>query len=119
MRALQKSAGLSLSTVTLHEWERIKELFEVVLGLAPDRRAAFLDENCPGDATVRADVEKLLAEYEKVEPLVENTVTLSMRPAALDKAGRVTFTGRCCPIGSASCACWGRAAWAKCTRRKI
>jgi WD40 repeat protein/predicted Ser/Thr protein kinase len=40
--------------------QRVEELFDQALDLDPARRAAFLDEQCQGDAELRAAVEKLL-----------------------------------------------------------
>jgi serine/threonine protein kinase len=40
--------------------QRIEELFDQAIDLDPARRAAFLDEQCKGDADLRAAVEKLL-----------------------------------------------------------
>ncbi len=48
-------------------WERIGELFEAALGLAPEERAAFLDEACSGQDALRARVEELLANHEQAE----------------------------------------------------
>src|SRR5689334_18765808 len=93
MRASQKPAGLALSTVTLDEWERIRELFEVVLAITPDRRSEYLDENCAGEPEVRAKLESLLGEYRKVEPLVESTISCSRPADQFVPAGRVTFGG--------------------------
>ncbi len=56
-------------------WQRIDELVQVAVELAPDERAAFLDETCAGDAELRAHVERLLS-YD------ERTFTLIERPAA-------------------------------------
>ncbi|MCA8957795.1 MAG: serine/threonine protein kinase, partial [Planctomycetes bacterium] len=41
-------------------WERIRELVEAALDLAPGDRPAFLDASCGGDAALRAEVEDLL-----------------------------------------------------------
>src|SRR5262245_62183257 len=40
--------------------QRVEELFDQALDLDPARRAAFLDEQCQGDADLRAAVERLL-----------------------------------------------------------
>jgi WD40 repeat protein len=40
--------------------QRVEELFDQAIDLDPARRAAFLDEQCAGDAGLRAAVEKLL-----------------------------------------------------------
>src|SRR5262245_41518394 len=39
---------------------RVEELFDQAIDLGPARRAAFLDEQCQGDADLRAAVEELL-----------------------------------------------------------
>src|SRR5262245_26693610 len=40
--------------------QRVEELFDQAIDLDPARRAAFLDEQCQGDADLRAAVEELL-----------------------------------------------------------
>jgi WD40 repeat protein/predicted Ser/Thr protein kinase len=40
--------------------QRVEELFDQAIDLDPARRAAFLDEQCQGDAELRAAVEELL-----------------------------------------------------------
>jgi WD40 repeat protein/predicted Ser/Thr protein kinase len=40
--------------------QRVEELFDQAIDLGPARRAAFLDEQCQGDADLRAAVDKLL-----------------------------------------------------------
>lgn len=44
-------------------WRQIKDILAAVLELEPDRRAAYLDEACAGDAALRAEVEEYL-QYE-------------------------------------------------------
>src|SRR4051794_631620 len=41
-------------------FERVEELFHAAVTLAPERRAAYLDAACAGDAGLRAAVEELL-----------------------------------------------------------
>ncbi|MGD0670033.1 MAG: protein kinase [Bryobacteraceae bacterium] len=48
--------------MTPQRWSRIKELFGVALEKPEQERPAFLDSACGGDAELRADVERLLAE---------------------------------------------------------
>jgi serine/threonine-protein kinase len=43
------------------ERDRVEELFTEAAELPPERRAAFLDATCGDDATLRAEVEELLA----------------------------------------------------------
>ena len=47
---------------------RVEELFDLAIDLDPARRAAFLDEQCAGDAGLRAAVEKLLQAAQAGEP---------------------------------------------------
>jgi serine/threonine protein kinase len=42
-------------------WKEIERLFNAALELEPARRAAFLNEACAGDDSLRAEVESLLA----------------------------------------------------------
>jgi eukaryotic-like serine/threonine-protein kinase len=42
-------------------WQRIDELFQAALECEPERRAAFLEESCNGDESLREEVESLLA----------------------------------------------------------
>ena len=41
-------------------WAAIERLLDQALDIAPEKRAAFLDEACAGDAALRAEVERLL-----------------------------------------------------------
>lgn len=42
-------------------WRRIEDIFHQAVDLAPGARSAFLDEVCAGDASLRKEVESLLA----------------------------------------------------------
>ena len=42
-------------------WQRLESLFDRARALSPDERSRFLDDACGGDASLRADVERLLA----------------------------------------------------------
>lgn len=55
-------------------WRQIEELLDAALDLPPDARTAFLD-SAAADTGVRADVLRLLAAHERVEPFLQ-------RPAA-------------------------------------
>ena len=52
--------------MTIESWERVKELLHRAMQLAPEQRAGFLDEACPSDAALRAEVESLLLAGEDV-----------------------------------------------------
>jgi hypothetical protein len=48
--------------MTPQRWSRMKEVFGAALEKPDDERSAFLDSACNGDADLRAEVERLLAE---------------------------------------------------------
>jgi serine/threonine protein kinase len=53
-------------------WEKIKELFGTALEKEPGQRGAFLRDACGHDEALRAEVESLLAEYDKADGLSEH-----------------------------------------------
>jgi serine/threonine-protein kinase len=82
---------------------RADALFEAVLELVPERRAAFLDQACAGDPELRATVDRLLAADERtavVEPggalrgalAAELDAELVSAPGRVDRIG--TLVGR-------------------------
>ena len=42
-------------------WQKVEELFNAALEVAPAQRRALLDSRCAGDSELRAEVERLLA----------------------------------------------------------
>jgi eukaryotic-like serine/threonine-protein kinase len=54
------------------DWKRIEELFEAALPYAPERRAEFLEEACPGDPDLRREVLSLLSSADRTEGFVED-----------------------------------------------
>jgi serine/threonine protein kinase/tetratricopeptide (TPR) repeat protein len=52
-------------------WERIKEIFELVLDTPPERRMAALDNLCSDDVSVRSEVEWLLRQHEQAGTFLE------------------------------------------------
>jgi serine/threonine protein kinase len=42
------------------QWRKIEALFEAAMGMEPAQRAAFLEEKCAGDESLRKEVESLL-----------------------------------------------------------
>ena len=51
--------------MTPQQYERLTELFHAALEIAPDQRAAFLDQVADGDADLRRELESLLAAHEQ------------------------------------------------------
>jgi hypothetical protein len=52
-------------------WKEVERLYNAAMECEPDRRAAFLDENCAGDKALRAEVESLLAHGERAGSFIE------------------------------------------------
>ncbi len=47
-------------------WKKIDDVFHAVLEREPERRGAFIDEVCAGDATLRKEVESLIASHDEL-----------------------------------------------------
>lgn len=65
-------------------WRRIEEIFHAASELPPSSRAALLDRECAGDATLRSTIERMLEQSSgrilDAEAWPDATVTI--RPAA-------------------------------------
>src|SRR5262245_61684510 len=51
-------------------WQQVEQLYHAALERAPNERAAFLDEACNGDSTLRQEVESLLAYDEPAQHFI-------------------------------------------------
>lgn len=77
------------------QWQKIKNLFDAALEIAPDRREKFLDNVCGADAELRDEIEKLLrsssdAESFMEKPAVGEVASLIIEPKRnLEKGQRV------------------------------
>jgi serine/threonine protein kinase/tetratricopeptide (TPR) repeat protein len=60
-----------------NRWQQIEEIFQSALDLAPAERPRFVAESSGGDAELREEVEKLLANYESAESFIESPVWTS------------------------------------------
>ena len=63
-------------------WQEIKRLYNSALELESDRREAFLQEACAGDASLRKELERLLAQQAEAEDLL-GTPALEVAARAL------------------------------------
>jgi eukaryotic-like serine/threonine-protein kinase len=59
-------------------WQKLEEIFQTALDLAPEGRAPYVAEACAGDEELRREVEALLAEHDEAgdfldEPLYERS----------------------------------------------
>src|SRR5438132_14432260 len=52
-------------------WENLKDIFHAAVALAPNERAAHLEQACGGDASLRAAVESLLKSHEETNNFVD------------------------------------------------
>jgi hypothetical protein len=46
-------------------WQRVREILDQALQLSPGDRADYLDDACTGDKELRAEVESLIASFER------------------------------------------------------
>jgi eukaryotic-like serine/threonine-protein kinase len=75
-----------------HEWQQIEELFHATLAIDPQERAAYLDREC-GDATLRREVESLIAASEHQEVFME-TPALSLGLRVMADASNQVLVGQ-------------------------
>jgi tetratricopeptide (TPR) repeat protein/predicted Ser/Thr protein kinase len=73
-------------------FQRVRKLFDKALELAPEERQAFLEESCPDDPEVRAEVQKLLRQHDVDEPL--RTADASTATAPTEDLGAARGNGR-------------------------
>jgi serine/threonine protein kinase len=64
------------------QWEKIKEIVGAALEREPSQRAAFLDEACSRDATLRAEVESLLSAHAGAGGLSESAFATELADTA-------------------------------------
>ena len=67
-------------------WQQLDDLFHAALERAPEERAAFLDEACAGDESLRYKVEALLAAHAEAASFIESP--------AMDVEAREIAAGR-------------------------
>src|SRR5262245_49762473 len=78
--------------MTTERWQRVKELMDKAIALAPDDRSSYLDSACNGDTGIRREVDSLLAAHDKAGTafLKNPAVDLqSVRTAAVQTGRRV------------------------------
>jgi predicted ATPase/serine/threonine protein kinase/Tfp pilus assembly protein PilF len=74
-------------------WERIADLFDAAVELAPGERAAFLDERCGGDAGLRGEVEAMLDGHQRAGGILEADVGAFAAEAVSERAPRPSAAG--------------------------
>lgn len=71
-------------------WERIKDLLEAAVELAPERRRSFLAEACADDPSLRSEVEDLL-EHHQAGSFLENSPAEFLMPPDPSNSRRFAF----------------------------
>ena len=54
-------------------WRKIEALYEAALAIEPERRAGFLEQSCPGEESLRQEVESLLLHGENAGGFLEDS----------------------------------------------
>jgi tRNA A-37 threonylcarbamoyl transferase component Bud32/tetratricopeptide (TPR) repeat protein len=55
-----------------HRWKTLEPLIDAAVETPAEQRGAFLDETCVGDLDLREELERLLAEYGRADPLLDH-----------------------------------------------
>jgi serine/threonine protein kinase len=72
--------------MTQHDDPKIRQILDKAAELPPDRRAAFLDKTCGGDAALRAEVESLLQSLESAGGFLKDP---TISPNRLDLSAEI------------------------------
>jgi len=56
----------------LRERQQVEAIFQAGLDLIPEERARYLSEVCAADASLKNDVQKLLAQHDRAGDLLED-----------------------------------------------
>src|SRR5882672_2982170 len=83
--------------MTPERWEAIKEVFEAALELEGQSRAAFLEQSCLGDASLRAEVSELITSHERAGSFM---AAAAFEPAMKHGTGKGLNSRVECRIGS-------------------
>ncbi len=70
-KLITRHSSLTTVFMTPERWQQVDRLLEQALEQESDRRDAFLDEACNGDAALRQEVESLLSAHGKAEGFTE------------------------------------------------
>ncbi len=89
-------------------WRRVEELYQAAYERPEHERSAFLDEACAGDATLREEVESLLAQPVSTDGSLERAARGVTSPTTPRPFPAGTRLGPYEIIGP-----WGPAGWAR------
>jgi hypothetical protein len=89
--------------MTLEEWRRAKEVFDAVWELEPHARESYLAAACPGEESVRAEVERMLFALAQNEAFLEEPLLFdaAMLPAGEQAERLKLFRSVCAAVAHA------------------
>ena len=73
--------------MTPERWRQIDELFHQATGLETGERARYLDQQCTGDAGLRAEIEALIQEDERADRRIRGAIGAAAAEPAPDRIG--------------------------------
>src|SRR4029453_11013262 len=77
----------------MDHWTTVKRIHQSALDIDPSERAAFVDESCGGDETLRREVESLLTYAAEAESFLERPA-VDIAPTAPEESHEATLVGR-------------------------
>src|ERR1700733_4929146 len=72
-------------------WRQVEQLYLAAVEKKPEERAAFLEQACSGDSSVREEVESLLSFTPNADKLLQATVQEVASQASIDSAPTTTL----------------------------
>ena len=73
---------------------RIEQLFQSALDLAPEQRSGFLDEGCAGDEELRREVDSLLAAHHQAGDFIEDSASDVAADLLAEASSQSSLVGR-------------------------
>lgn len=70
-------------------WRKIEALYEAALAIEPERRAGFLEQSCPGEESLRQEVESLLLHGENAGGFLEDSPLAAATATALKPGSKL------------------------------
>src|SRR5688500_13938730 len=67
-------------------WQKLQALFNAAVELTPEQQAAFLDQACAHDATLRQEAESLLMAGEEATERIQGAIHEAARNATLEES---------------------------------
>ena len=81
------------ASLSPERWDQIQQLFDEVIDLDREERAARLDEACHDDLDLRGQVESLLDAYEQADDLLHDVDQMAFPPSGMPLDATPSHTG--------------------------